>query len=190
MTKQYLKYARIRNVKQPARGTAKSAGLDFYVPEFDEKFQADMLKKNPNMTLSMFVDGKFELHPQQRVLIPSGIHVNLEDLGKDMQLKLGSGVGIAFIAHNKSGVGSLKGLDRLAEVVDEDYQGEVHISIVNTGSTVQIISQGEKLIQLLLMPVLYSDVLEYDNAILYEKESERGAGAFGSTDKTNNTNEN
>jgi dUTP pyrophosphatase len=90
---------------------------------------------------------------------------------------------IALNAHNKSGIGVKKGLDRLAEVVDEDYQGEIHISIVNTSNYIVEICEDEKLIQFLECNVEYSNLEELPESELFVEETERGTGGFGSTNK-------
>lgn len=161
-----MRVSRIRDVKLPTRGTAKSAGIDFYVPMFDEKFMEDFFNKNGEDIL--IDDGKIFLDPQHRVLIPSGIRAKVPEA-------------FALIAYNKSGVSSKKGLDILASVVDEDYQGEIHISLVNTGSKQIEIIEGEKIVQFLLMPILGDDIEESDDDELFEEESQRGRGGFGST---------
>jgi dUTPase len=68
-------------------------------------------------------------------------------------------------------------------IVDEDYQGEVHINMQNTGNYPVRILEDEKLIQFLLQPVLYNTPTEVPYEELYANESERGAGGFGHTDK-------
>lgn len=182
-----LKFAKVRNVKTPVRGTPLSAGIDFFVPEFDKKFIEDLYQKNSKVYLEES-SRRIRLYPHERILIPSGIHVDLTDLGYEMKLTEGSQFGpstrcgIALIAHNKSGVATKKGLDRLAEVVDEDYQGEIHISIVNTGNENIYIEEGDKLIQFLLIPVVYADIKEFKFEDLYSQKTLRGSGGFGSTD--------
>lgn len=178
-----LQYTRVRNVKSPARGTPKSAGIDFYVPDFDEQFIEDLKEKNKNLKFDRirFLGGKLDpatltadsntsgimLFEHERILIPSGIHVKIPE-------------GYVLIAHNKSGVASKKGFDILAEVVDEDYQGEVHLNIVNTGKDIQMITAGDKLIQFILTPVLYADVVEIENLeTLYPIKTVRGDKGFG-----------
>lgn len=168
-----LQFTKVRNVNSPTRGTEKSAGIDFYVPEFNEKFVNDLKNKNGNIQFE-YIDGNTNipvivLFPQDRILIPSGIYVKIP-------------AGFALIAHNKSGVASKKGLDVLACVVDEDYQGEVHISLVNTGRDIVYINQNDKIIQFILIPVLYAKLFELSNLQeLYPTETKRGTGGFGST---------
>ena len=52
--------------------------------------------------------------------------------------------------------------------------------MINTSNKDQVIATGQKLVQFILIPVSYFDVEEVD--ALPERESERGAGGFGSTD--------
>lgn len=142
-------FVKTRDVRSPERGTSKSAGIDFFVP-------------------NDFVECM--LNPGDRILIPSGIKVRVP-------------TGYALIFHNKSGVGSNLGLDRLAEVVDEDYQGEVHLNVVNTGLTSVFITPGMKLLQGLVIAINYCMPAEYESAeALYaDHDSDRGEGGFGST---------
>lgn len=168
-----MKFTRIRAVKSPIRSTTLSAGIDFFVPKFDENFRIAFHAKNVGVGIiddDVFDHDTFILLGQhQRVLIPSGIHVKLPE-------------GYALIAHNKSGIATRKGLDRLAEVVDEDYMGEVHISLVNTGNESVKIHENTKLIQFVLVKVGYHQPEEIDSLEeLYPEKTERGEGGFGST---------
>jgi dUTP pyrophosphatase len=108
------------------------------------------------------------IKPGERFFIPSGIKANVPD-------------GYALIAMNKSGVALKKGLMVGACVVDSDYQGEIHLHLVNTGFQPAIIQPGEKLTQFLLIPVNHCVVNEVSEADLFDEESSRGAGGFGST---------
>lgn len=106
------------------------------------------------------------LKPGQSVLIPSGIKVQVPR-------------GYALIAFNKSGVAVKQGLSVGACVVDEDYEGEVHLHIINTSDKDQVITTGQKLVQFVLIPVAYFDVEEVEK--LQSRNTERGEGGFGST---------
>lgn len=166
-----MKIAKLRNVKTPNRGTEKSAGIDFYTPIFDEAFIKDFqeLNKIGFCAQSMKVYKNILLKPQRRVLIPSGIKVNFEGEPK------------ALIAFNKSGIGVKKGLDLLACVVDMDYTGEIFINLVNTGDKAVIIDEDSKIVQFILVPVFYGNIEEVNIESLYDKETQRGSGAMGST---------
>lgn len=142
-----MKLSKVRPVKTPTRGTEKSAGLDFYVPDdFEKKV--------------MWVGDS--------IIIPSGIKV---ELLKDSVL----------IGFNKSGVALKKGLQIGACVIDEDYQGEIHIHLTKIHGEPVSIEPGEKIIQFILMPVYYVEVEVVDIKDLYSEISNRGEGGFGST---------
>ena len=116
-----------------------------------------------------FNDGKIKyLNPGESVLIPSGIHVNVPD-------------NHALIAFNKSGVAVKKTLLAGAAVVDEGYQGEMHIHIINVGDKSHSISPGDKIMQFILISMFYDKIEEVDFKDLYPEDSTRGSGGFGST---------
>ena len=108
------------------------------------------------------------IKPGERFFIPSGIKANVPD-------------GYALIAMNKSGVALKKSLMVGACVVDSDYQGEIHLHLVNTGLESATIAPGDKLTQFLLVPVSHCLVKEVPERALFEEASSRGAGGFGST---------
>ena len=171
-----IKFTKIRNVKTPTRGTPRSAGIDFYVPE--DLTQSELDVKQPvKQEIRALVEGKFglikklELFPNQRILIPSGIKMKIP-------------TGYAGVVMNKSGVSSKTGLDKLAELVDEDYQGEIHINVVNTGTNPVVIRPGDKIAQMIITPVYIAD-LELKNSVdeVFTEETVRGEGGFGSTNK-------
>ena len=119
--------------------------------------------------IDFYVPEDFEtvsLKPGESVLIPSGITVQVPR-------------GYALIAFNKSGVSVKQGLSVGACVVDEDYEGEVHLHMINTSSKDQVIATGQKLVQFVLIPVAYFDVEEVEE--LQSRNTERGEGGFGST---------
>lgn len=113
--------------------------------------------------------GEHFILPGDAVNIPSGIKVKVPH-------------GYALIFKNKSGIALKKGFQVGACVVDEDYQGEVHLHVRNTSLDVQSVKPGEKLVQAILVPVSYEDVeIVSDPSELYEEKTERGEGGFGST---------
>lgn len=119
--------------------------------------------------IDFYVPEDFEtkvLAPGQSVLIPSGVKVRVPR-------------GYALIAFNKSGVSVKQGLSVGACVVDEDYDGEVHLHMINTSDKDQTIATGQKLVQFVLIPVSYTDVEVVDT--LPQRVTQRGTGGFGST---------
>lgn len=168
-----IKFLKVRDVKSPERGTDEAAGIDMFVPNYNDEFKEDLLAKNPNVSykidlLSQSMEILVDAH--ERVLIPSGI-------------KTWMAPGTALIAANKSGVATKKGLVFGAQVIDSDYAGEVHISVINTTDHPVSFSTGDKLIQFIHTPVILSKLEEINEAELTELHlaSERGEGGFGST---------
>ena len=116
---------------------------------------------------------KFEIliAPHNRILVPSGIKVWIEDKSS------------ALIATNKSGIATKKGLVVGATTIDSDYTGEMHLSVINTTDDYISVVCGEKLIQFIHTPVILSTMEEVDNETYdsISTDTDRGAGGFGST---------
>ena len=74
-----------------------------------------------------------------------------------------------------------KSLDVGACVVDEDYQGEIHLHLTNVGKDKGILAAGEKIVQFLLLPVSYANIEVVSEEELYQAPTSRGDGGFGST---------
>lgn len=91
--------------------------------------------------------------------------------------------GYAMIVHNKSGVAVKKQLIHGACVIDEIYSGEIGIHLINAGTEAQTIKPGEKIVQVLLLPVGYHSVEEIseEECLRHHSDSDRGEGAYGST---------
>jgi len=84
--------------------------------------------------------------------------------------------GFVGLVWDKSGV-SLKGVHRLAGVVDAGYRGEVQVVLINLGREVYDIKAGMKIAQMLIQPVQTADILETESL----DDTSRGEGGFGST---------
>lgn len=106
------------------------------------------------------------LQPGESVLIPSGIKVQVPN-------------GYMLTAFNKSGVATKQGLSIGACVVDEDYEGEIHLHLINTSNFNTLIEPGKKIAQFILIPVNYENVEVVEE--LESRNTQRGAGGFGST---------
>ena len=191
-------FYKCRDVNDPTRAWS-AAGVDFYMPRFrdskerpddnkvlyipDTVFFQDLQTRSQNGWKSRIFGydpdlnlNYIELEPGERVAIPSGIKArfNMKD--------------IALVAFNKSGVATKKGLTVGACVVDEDYLGEIHISLINTSNTEQIrLYENEKLVQFLVIPLVrprFGMLTENEwDEYVRESGSLRGAGWQGSSDK-------
>ena len=159
-----MKFAKVRDVKSPVRGTAKSAGIDFFVPN-------DCLP--------------FRLFPQCDILIPSGIKANIPE---NMMLMAAEKSGIVTSAEAVTRAGRTPKDSAYnsvivigAKIIDEDYQGEIHIHLVNVGREIVTINPGTKIAQFILVPVSYDELEEVSENELFTNSTERGEGGFGST---------
>lgn len=159
-----MRFAKVRDVKTPTRGTAGSAGIDFYVPNFKKSFVVPA---------------------GQDILIPSGIKA---DIPKGYMLMAADKSGVVTTLYAQIGAGlqpkstaSTEPLIIGAKIIDEDYQGEIHIHLINVGKSTLIIKPGTKIAQFILIPVLYDSLEEVPENELFGEKSERAEGAFGST---------
>lgn len=110
----------------------------------------------------------FTLFPGDSRNIPSGIKMVIP-------------LGFAGIFFNKSGVG-VKGVLTGACVVDSDYRGEVHLNVHNVSQKTVEYKPGQKLVQMLILPLAAVDFNEVDGAeYSTHQNTERGSGGFGST---------
>jgi dUTP pyrophosphatase len=165
MKSRSLRFSKVRDVKSPQRANPTDAGMDMFVPEITPEFRDDFNQKNQYAYIDC---GEIVIPAHGRACIPSGCHFDIDE-------------GWALIANNKSGVATKYGLVFGAAVCDSDYQGEVHISLINTGKSDVRLSAGQKVIQFLYMPVRLDQPVEVPFEELYNQETNRGAGGFGST---------
>lgn len=108
-------------------------------------------------------------------------------LGSGCSVNIPSGIkmvvphGQAGIFFNKSGV-AVKGIFVGACVVDSDYRGEVHLNLHNVSPNPIVFKPGQKVTQMLLIPVSMVNVVEISNDEYKKQEdTQRGSGGFGST---------
>ncbi|WP_300650964.1 dUTP diphosphatase [Pseudomonas sp.] len=105
------------------------------------------------------------LEPGQTVLIPTGLSIYIGDPG------------LAALILPRSGLGHKHGivLGNLVGLIDSDYQGELMVSCWNRGQSAFSMAIGERIAQLILVPVVQAHfelVDEFD-------QSQRGSGGFG-----------
>lgn len=101
-------------------------------------------------------------------------------------LKFGVPHGYMLEVKNRSSVAAKKSLIVGACVIDSGYDGEVFINLHNVGSTLQVVSSGDKIAQLVLVPVVHFRPTLASEPELYSYPmtiSNRGDGALGSTDE-------
>lgn len=106
----------------------------------------------------------------EQVNIPSGVKVWIMDKMTYLQ------------ATNKSGIAANFHLDVMANVIDANYQGEIHLNVVNTGNTDVTIKTGQKLVQLIQKEYIQSEFQEISNdEYMKFGVSDRADGGFTSS---------
>ena len=119
------------------------------------------------LDLRAMVDEAITFEPGQTQLIPTGLAIHLENAGYAAMLLPRSGLG------HKHGIvlGNLVGL------IDSDYQGQLMVSCWNRGSTTFTVEPGERIAQMVIVPVIQAKLDIVDDF----QETDRGEGGFGSS---------
>ncbi|MBS7326315.1 MAG: dUTP diphosphatase [Thiopseudomonas sp.] len=137
-------------------------GNDFPLPDYATPGSA-------GLDLRAMLQQAATLQPGETLLIPTGLAIYIEDPG------------LAAMILPRSGLGHKHGivLGNLVGLIDSDYQGELMVSCWNRGQSAFTIEPGERIAQLILVPVVQAR-LQLVNAF---SASERGSGGFGHTGK-------
>ncbi len=136
--------------RAPYRAHRADAGADVYYCHNPGSGQPDVCRIGPGAS-----------H-----VIPTGIRVEVPE-GYMLEVK------------NKSGIASKRQLIVGACVIDSGYDGEVFVNLHNIGESEQQIRPGDRLAQLVLVPIESCDFVVTEGAI--NEHTVRGAGGFGST---------
>jgi len=99
-------------------------------------------------------------------------------------LKFGVPHGYMLEVKNRSSVASKRSLLVGACVIDSGYAGEVKINLHNVGNEPQLLQPGDKIAQVVMVPVIHFRPCLTDEEQLYSSPitiSDRGDGGFGST---------
>lgn len=128
----------------PVNATVGSAGLD--------------LRAN--------ITSPITLKPGERILIPTGIAMELEP-GQ-----------LCFVVP-RSGLANKFGISIVNSpgTVDSDYRGEVHVNLINLGHEDFVIERGDKIAQMIIMCYIPTRLVEVEEL----SETERGTDGHGST---------
>jgi len=111
------------------------------------------------------LDESLRVTPGETVLVPSGFAIHIGDPE------------LAAVLLPRSGLGHKHGLvlGNLTGLIDSDYQGQVFVSIWNRGSKEYSIEPGERIAQMVFVPVA---LVEFDIVDDFDSTS-RGDGGFG-----------
>ncbi len=105
--------------------------------------------------------------PGERALIPTGLAISPESSDVVGIIAGRSGLGV------KNGVTLSNGIG----VIDSDYRGEVCVGLINHGNEPFEVHRGDRIAQMMFMPVLHASFLEVDSL----DQTDRGTGGFGHT---------
>lgn len=128
----------------PAYATTQSAGMD--------------LRAN--------IDEPITLHPMERRLIPTGLHIALPE-GYEAQVRPRSGLAL------KHGLTVLNS----PGTIDADYRGEISVVLINLSQQDFVINAGERIAQLVIARYEQAELVTVETL----DETERGEGGYGHT---------
>ncbi len=136
---------RNENAVIPEQATDGSAGMDLYA----------------------CIRSPLTIEKGKRVVIPTGISVELPDSHHAVFLFARSGLGIKHGITLANGVG----------VVDSDYRGEICVGLINQGECDYTINPNDRIAQMVVMPVCIPEITVVETL----SETQRNSGGFGST---------
>jgi dUTP pyrophosphatase len=138
-------------------------GRDFPLPDYASEGAA-------GLDLRACVDGPVEIRPGGCDLVPAGFAMHIADPD------------LAAVLLPRSGLGHKHGLvlGNLVGLIDSDYQGQVFISCWNRGSDVFTIRPGDRIAQMVFVPVVRA---HFERVESFE-ETTRGDGGFGHTGRS------
>ncbi|MEZ8081784.1 dUTP diphosphatase [Enterovibrio norvegicus] len=133
-------------------------GKEFPLPAYATEGSA-------GLDLRACLDEPLTLEPGQTQLIPTGLAIHIADPS------------IAATILPRSGLGHKHGvvLGNLVGLIDSDYQGQLMVSCWNRGQDTFIIEPGERIAQMVFVPVIQAEF----NLVEDFGATERGAGGFG-----------
>lgn len=136
-----------RGMSAPEYATSGSAAVDLRAA----------LEENEVVTIA----------PGERALIPTGLAISPESSD------------VVGIIAGRSGLGVKKGvtLSNCIGVIDSDYRGEICVGLINHGNEPFEVRRGDRIAQMMFMPVLHATFLPTDDL----DKTERGEGGFGHT---------
>ncbi|MDE1478501.1 dUTP diphosphatase [Xenorhabdus bovienii] len=117
------------------------------------------------LDLRACLDNAVELAPGQTELLPTGLAIHIADEQ------------LAAVILPRSGLGHKHGvvLGNLVGLIDSDYQGQLMVSVWNRGDKMFIIEPGERIAQMVFVPVVQAEF----NLVEDFETSKRGSGGFG-----------
>ncbi len=120
------------------------------------------------MDLVALLDKKIIILPKKSAIIPTGLSIAIPD---DTEVQIRPRSGLAA----KSNLSVLNS----PGTIDSDYRGELKVILFNHGEKEFIVNNGDRIAQMILVPILKVEFEEVENL----PDTIRGSGGFGSTGK-------
>ena len=114
--------------------------------------------------LDLYADNEHTVLPNCVSVVPTGIAMAIPD-------------GFVGLVWPRSGLACKHGVQTLAGVIDSDYRGEIKVALTTCTKTTMRINQGDRIAQLLIVPVSMLKCVEVDSL----DDTVRGDCGFGST---------
>ena len=140
------------------------------IKKLNSAVKLPMYKTNgaSGMDLMAFIKEPINVKPKTSSLVPTGISVAFSE-DYEIQIRPRSGLAV------KNNISILN----TPGTIDSDYRGEIKVIIFNHGDNDFLISNGDRIAQMILAPVIKIELEETNNL----PETIRGEGGFGSTGK-------
>ena len=116
--------------------------------------------------LDLYADDYGDVYLGSKTSISTGIAVKIPE-------------GFVGLIKPRSGLAFNHGIDSMAGVIDSDYRGEVKVLLTSHGDMTMAIERGDRIAQLLIMPILMCTPIQVDEL----DATERGDSGFGSSGK-------
>ena len=152
--------------KLPRRAHKHDAGADiFYCPS---EVLDSFLDAHGNVVWNKSPSDSVKIGPGESTLVPTGI-------------KIGVPENFMLEVKNKSGIAYKRQLIVGSCVIDSKYDGEIFVNLHNIGGETQQIRSGEKIAQVVLLPISVCKFGEIKDDAVYGTHTNRGDSGFGST---------
>ena len=122
--------------------------------------------QSAGMDLRANLDAPITLHPMERRLIPTGLHISLPE-GYEAQVRPRSGLAL------KHGLTVLN----TPGTIDADYRGEIGVVLINLSTEDFVVNDGERIAQMVIARHEQGDFVVVEQL----DETERGEGGYGHT---------
>jgi dUTP pyrophosphatase len=114
------------------------------------------------------ISDSLEILPMQRVLIPTGLSIELPE-SYEAQIRPRSGLAL------KHGITVLNS----PGTIDADYRGEIKVLLINLSNETFTLNPGDRIAQMIVAPYIKAEWIEAESL----SETARGAGGYGHTGK-------